>query len=170
MNPTKVLGPAILTFIAYIVFSGSVSGYDLVTGAVIAAVTGILVSDILVTDTGKSLDVRRLGWLIAYALYYLTVAELKSHLSFAPKVLSGRIKPGVVAVRTSLRTEYGMVTLANSITNTPGTATVDIDTEKQVLYVHWLWVGAEEEEGIRERIAKPFERFIKHIFEGGEQG
>lgn len=169
MNPVKALGPAILTFIAYIVFSGSVSGYDLITGAVIAAVTGVLVSDFLVTDTRKSLDIRRLGWLIAYAFYYLTVAELKSHLSFAPRVLSGRIRPGVVAVRTPLRTEYGMVTLANSITNTPGTATVDIDPEKQVLYVHWLWVEAEDEEGVRGKIAKPFERFIKHIFEGGEQ-
>ena len=169
MNPAKALGPAILTFIAYIVFSGSVSGYDLITGAVIAAITGILVSDIIVTDTKKSLDIRRLGWLIVYGLYYLTAAELKSHLSFAPKVLTGRIKPGVVAVKTPLKTEYGMVTLANSITNTPGTATVDIDPEKQVLYVHWLWVETEEEEGIREKIAKPFERFITRIFEGGEQ-
>ena len=167
MNPAKALGPAILTFIAYIVFSGSVSSYDLLTGAVIAAVTGVLVSDILVSDTRKSLDLRRLGWLIAYTIYYLTVAELKSHLAFAPRVLTGRIKPGVVAVRTTLRTEYGMVTLANSITNTPGTATVDIDTGKGVLYVHWLWVETEDEEGIREKIARPFERFIEHVFEGG---
>ncbi len=167
MNPAKALGPAILTFIAYIIFSGSVSVYDLVTGAVIAAITGVLVSDIIVADTKKSLDIRRLGWLIAYGFYYLTVAELKSHLSFAPKVLTGRIKPGVVAVKTPLKTEYGMVTLANSITNTPGTATVDIDPEKQVLYVHWLWVEAEDEEGIREKIAKSFERFITRIFEGG---
>ncbi len=169
MNPAKALGPAILTFIAYIVFSGSVSGYDLITGTAIAVITGILVSDFLVTDTRKSLDIRRLGWLIAYAFYYLTIAELKSHLSFAPKVLSGRIRPGVVEVRTHLKTEYGMVTLANSITNTPGTATVDIDPEKQVLYVHWLWVESEDREGAREKIAKPFETFIKHIFEGGEQ-
>ncbi len=167
MNPAKAIGPAILTFIAYIVFSGSISGYDLVTGAFIAIVTGLLVSDIIVTDTKKSLDIRRLGWLIAYGFYYLTIAELKSHLSFAPKVLTGKIRPGVVAVRTPLKTEYGMVTLANSITNTPGTATVDIDTENQVLYVHWLWLETEDGEGIRERIARPFERFITHIFEGG---
>lgn len=169
MNPSKALGPAILTFIAYVVFSGSVSGYDLVTGIVIAAITGVLVSDILVTDAKKSLDIRRLGWMIAYSVYYLTVAELKSHISFAPKVLTGRIRPGVVAVKTPLKTEYGMVTLANSITNTPGTATVDIDVDNQTLYVHWLWVETEEEEGIREKIAKPFERFIEHIFEGGDE-
>jgi len=169
VNPSKALGPAILTFIAYVVFSGSVSGYDLVTGIVIAAITGVLVSDILVTDAKKSLDIRRLGWMIAYSVYYLTVAELKSHISFAPKVLTGRIRPGVVAVKTPLKTEYGMVTLANSITNTPGTATVDIDVDNQTLYVHWLWVETEEEEGIREKIAKPFERFIEHIFEGGDE-
>ena len=41
------------------------------------------------------------------------------------------IYPTILKTKTRLKTEFGKVTLANSITLTPGTVTVDVDDEGQ---------------------------------------
>lgn len=52
-------------------------------------------------------------------------------------ILSGRISPAIVQVRTKLHSNAGRVSLANAITFTPGTATISL--EDDVLTVHWLF-------------------------------
>ena len=74
------------------------------------------------------------------------------------------INPGIVKVKTRLKTESGIAALANSITLTPGTLTVDV-TDDGFLYVHWINVKAEDIEGATELIARKFEFFLEKIFE-----
>ena len=51
-------------------------------------------------------------------------------------VISGQSNPRVVHFRTRLKSELARVVLANSITLTPGTLTLDLDNDH--LIVHWL--------------------------------
>lgn len=69
---------------------------------------------------------------------WLTVEIVKSSIDVARRVLSPHmpISPTVFEVRSSQRTVVGRVVLANSITLTPGTVTLDVDGDR--LRVHAL--------------------------------
>jgi multicomponent Na+:H+ antiporter subunit E len=63
---------------------------------------------------------------------------IKSNLDVARIVLSPSlpINPGIVEVKTVLKSKMARVLLSNSITLTPGTITVDIKDD--TLYIHWI--------------------------------
>jgi multicomponent Na+:H+ antiporter subunit E len=68
-------------------------------------------------------------------------------------------------VRTNLKTDVAKTFLANSITLTPGTMTVDIDDD--ILYVHWIDVGSKSDdiEENTKQISAKFEKYLRRIFE-----
>jgi multicomponent Na+:H+ antiporter subunit E len=75
------------------------------------------------------------------------------------------IKPGIVKVKTSLKTDTALTFLANSITLTPGTMSVDIDTDNGFLYVHWINVKDKDVEAATKIIVERFENILAKIFE-----
>ncbi len=163
----KAVGPAVLAFITYIIFSGSVTPYDLVTATVVAVIVGLLVANLMIHNPRKLLQVQRLGWLIVYAIRYFFIDEVKAHLDVMSRIVrpSMPINPGIVRVPYYVESDYAMTTIANSITNTPGTVVVDLDTERKIFYVHWIDVKALEAERTRKEISEVFERFAKRIFD-----
>ena len=114
----------------------------------------------------KALDPARWFWAgvyLAVLAYYIVKANLQvAYIVLHPGL---PIRPGVVRVRTSLRTTAARVALANSITLTPGTFTLDLDDERGVLYVHWLAVEAEDELRASEIIVARFEPLLRRVFE-----
>ena len=52
------------------------------------------------------------------------------------------IRPGIVKIKTTLRSEFAKTLLANSITMTPGTITVDIIGDE--MYIHWIFIRSED--------------------------
>jgi len=75
------------------------------------------------------------------------------------------LKPGIVKVKTKLRNDTALTFLANSITLTPGTLTVDIDKKHGVLFVHWIDVQTKDIRRATETIVKRFETILEQIFE-----
>jgi multicomponent Na+:H+ antiporter subunit E len=77
-------------------------------------------------------------WLLlpVYVVGPFLVEMTKANLDVAYRVITGRIRPGIIKVRSGMKTDLGMFLLANSITLTPGTITVDLDEETRDLYVH----------------------------------
>ena len=74
-------------------------------------------------------------------LFYLghfLVALVRANLDVARRVLSPSlpIRPGVVEVKTRLTSNLGRLVLANSITLTPGTLSVDVQGD--TILVHWI--------------------------------
>ncbi len=70
---------------------------------------------------------------LAYTLLYLLnlgYNMIKSSVDATVSAITGDIDPHVVEVHTVLKKEWSHFILANSITLTPGTLTVDIDHEK----------------------------------------
>jgi multicomponent Na+:H+ antiporter subunit E len=55
--------------------------------------------------------------------------------------------------------------LANSITLTPGTLSVDIDSDNGFLYVHWIDVKEKDVDAVTKRIVGRFETILRKIFE-----
>ena len=71
-----------------------------------------------------------------YALYL--IGEIyRSGFSIIPTIISGKASPDIVEIQTELESNMGLVILANSITLTPGTITVDVQGHRiQVLWMN----------------------------------
>ncbi|GAB4292058.1 MAG: hypothetical protein Kow0068_17290 [Marinilabiliales bacterium] len=102
-----------------------------------------------------------------YSIAYLFVflwEMIKSNLDVAFRVLSPSlpIKPGIVTVKTKLKSKMGKLLLANSITLTPGTLTVDIKDD--LLYIHWIDVKDTDIEAATKDIVSKFEKYLEVIY------
>lgn len=95
---------------------------------------------------------------------YFLKELVRSNLALARIVLSPSlpIAPGIVKVRTRLKSRMGRLMLANSITLTPGTLTVELDGEW--LYVHWVTVETTDIEEATARIVAGFERYLEVMY------
>jgi multicomponent Na+:H+ antiporter subunit E len=92
------------------------------------------------------------------------VSLLKSNLDVALRVIKPiiPINPGIVHVKTKLKSPLARLILANSITLTPGTLTVE--TSGEDFYIHWIDVQAADERGATEAIVRNFEKYLEVIF------
>ncbi len=92
---------------------------------------------------------------------------IKANVDVAWRVLHPElpINPGIVKVKTRLKSDTALTFLANSITLTPGTLSVDIDRDNSVLYVHWIDVKAKDVEPATRIIVERFEKILKKIFD-----
>ena len=105
-----------------------------------------------------------------FLIYYLPKFLwecFKSNVDVAYRVLHPKlpINPGIVKVKTSLKTDTALTFLANSITLAPGTMSVDIDKDNGILYVHWIDIKAKDVESATKIIVGRFEKILKKIFE-----
>jgi multicomponent Na+:H+ antiporter subunit E len=97
-----------------------------------------------------------------YAYFFRKLVQ--SNLRLAAIVLSPNlpVNPGIIKVRTRLKSRMGRLMLANSITLTPGTLTVELDGEW--LYVHCVTVAAFDTERATEEIVSGFERYLAVMY------
>jgi multicomponent Na+:H+ antiporter subunit E len=72
------------------------------------------------------------------------------------------IKPGIVRIKTKLKTPVGRLALANSIALTPGSLVIDIDGDN--LFIHWLDVKTTDPEEATRAIAGAFEEHLGKAF------
>ncbi|NJE08019.1 cation:proton antiporter [Thermococcus sp. M39] len=158
-----VIPTALLAFITYILFTGSVKPFDLVTGLIVAIGVGLLVGKYLVKEDAKALNPVRWLWAVIYFIWYMIVAETKSHIDVMVRTITGNYNPGIVKVPIDVKTDYAKTLVANSITNTPGTVVVDLDDE--YMYVNWINVTTTDPEKAKKEICEDFERYAKKIFE-----
>jgi len=148
----------------WFLFSGNLSLESLVVGCIVAVITVLAFRRYLVLDVHKLLQPQRYFWFVIYLIIFLWEC-LKANLDVAYRVLHPDlpIKPGIVKVKTRLKTDIARTTLANSITMTPGTITVDIIDD--YIYVHWIYVSTLDTEKYTEKISGRFEKYIQRIFE-----
>lgn len=76
---------------------------------------------------------------------------------------NSRMRPGIVRVPVDLRTPAAITILANVITLTPGTLTLEVSADSRFLYVHSIDVPSPEI--LREGIKRGFERRIAEVME-----
>lgn len=127
----------LLAFAFWLLLVGTLNSQELVAGLLVAAAAAALAIDRAPILAGfriaPTAPLAVLGYLGA-----LLVALVRANLDVARRVLSPAlpIRPAVVRVSTGLRSDLGRLVLANSITLTPGTLTVDVEDDQ--LVVHWI--------------------------------
>jgi len=104
---------------------------------------------------------------IFYTLAYLVVffiELIKSNLDVTRRVLTPSlpINPGIVEVKTKLKSKFARMLLANSITLTPGTLTVEVKDDS--FFIHWIDVKSEDVEAASKEIVSKFEKYLEVIY------
>ena len=145
----------------YLLIGGAVTTFNVATGAITATIVAAVLRRI---STSGSVDLSGLaGRLGRMALYvpFLLWEIVKANLDIAKVVLHPRlpIDPAVVEFDAAVWSELPATTLANSITLTPGTLTVDV-TQRHFT-VHSLTEGARTD-----LLAGGLERAVRFVFYG----
>lgn len=136
---------AYLVYLVLTIGSGSVflwSTAELAIGAVLAVVVGVLLRNRFIGKDLRMLNPVRWFTFLVY-LFPLFFAMAKANIDVAYRVITGRINPAIVKINPNLKNDMSLTILANSITLTPGTLTVDVDEKTNELYVHWINVDPE---------------------------
>jgi multicomponent Na+:H+ antiporter subunit E len=123
--------------------SGEILGIWSITefgfGVVLSLIVAFLATKVLFQKRNyKILDLKRWVIFLMYFFGPFLIALIKCNLDVAYRVITGKINPGIVKISPELKTDLGITLLANSITLTPGTLTVDIDEKTNDLYIHWI--------------------------------
>ncbi len=138
---------------------------DILVGVLVAAFVALVMHEIIRVGFIRLVNPRSWFWLFIFTFVF-SYYVLKGGLDVSYRILHPRmpIRPGIVKIRSVLETETGRSVLANCITLTPGTLTIDV-TEDGVFYVHWINVQSFDEEQAARQVLRRFEWFIKRIFE-----
>lgn len=102
----------------------------------------------------------RLPGFLLFVLKELALANLK--VAAAVVAPAGRLRPAVVAVPLALDRDAEIALLANLVTLTPGTLSLDVSPDRRTLYVHAMAVTSPDD--LRREIRDGFERRILEAF------
>ena len=154
----------ILSLIFWLLLTFKLTLPNIIVGSVASLICTLFFGRFFITNVYKLLQPQRYFWFIIY-LFIFVWECIKANLDVAYRVLhpSMPIRPGIVRVKTTLKSDMAKMLLANSITMTPGTISVDIIDD--YLYIHWIYIRSEDPEIYTPIITGAFEKYIKRIIE-----
>ena len=128
----------IAMFIFWILLSGEFTFILITSGVVASLIVAYLSHDIFIGKADLKTETGRVFKFIVYIpwlLWEIILANVEiAYLVLSPKPL---VDPQIVRFKNDLKTDLGIVTLAHSITLTPGTVTVDANREEFVIHAIW---------------------------------
>ena len=156
MRPAVTIALFALVWLAV---SGSFTIPNLLLGAAAGALALFLIRGHVHPD-GRRIRPLKLLALIVLFLKELALSAWKvAVLVASPKMA---LKPGIFAFPLTVDRDFEITLLANLITLTPGTLSVDVSPDRKVLYVHAL--DCSDPAGTRRDIANGFEKSILEAF------
>ena len=172
MPKTKV--PAVIStfclcFLFWVLLTWSFTPQEMIAGAVVSLAAALFTSGFFIHENAFRLaNPVRFGALVAYVFIFL--GELiKANLDVARRCFGGckEVNPGIVKVPVELEGDYAQAMLANSITLTPGTITMDIAEQdgKTWYYIHWIDVAETDREKAGKIIKGRLENGIRRIWQ-----
>ncbi len=156
----------ILALIIWLFLTWPADLQHLIIGVFVCVFVSFMTGDMFVKRPHRFKQFTRYLWFLYYIPLFIWEC-IKANIDVAyrvghPDLL---INPGIVKVKTTLKSDTGLTFLANSITLTPGTMSVDIDEENGFLYIHWIDVKEKDIEKATKLIVENFERILGKIFE-----
>ena len=150
---------SILMAVIWATVSGSFTLVNLLFGFVISILTLYLLRERFVGREYTSRTRRILSLVLLFLIELAKSAWKVAILVLQPKM---DLKPGIFAYPLTVKSDWEIALLANLITLTPGTLSVDVSEDRQTLYVHAL--DCSDVEAARRDIAEGFEKKIMEAF------
>jgi multicomponent Na+:H+ antiporter subunit E len=148
----------ILLAIAWLLLSGEVTAENFIEGLII----GYLILWISKSALGGTKYFRKIPKAISFFFYFakeLILANLK--VTFDIITPKDYMQPGIVAVPLDAETDMEITLLANLITLTPGSLSLDVSKDKKVLYIHALYI--DDAHKFRQEIKNGIERRLLEV-------
>lgn len=158
----KIISLSLVMFIIWVLMAGF-HVQELIVGAAVAIILGVVLSNYVQMSFGISIIPKLLMFIFMY-IPILIIELIKANLDVAKRVLNPSlpINPGIVKVPTKIKSDIGKLTLANSITLTPGTISIDADEEN--VFIHWIDVKGESPAEHQKQISSSFENVLGRVF------
>ena len=99
--------------------------------------------------------------LFVFLLWELLLANLR--VAYDVLTPGYQMRPGVIALPLDARTDVEITLLANLITLTPGTLSLDVSSDRRVLYIHVMYIDRGDLEEVRRKIKSGFERRVLEV-------
>ncbi|MGB9747734.1 MAG: Na+/H+ antiporter subunit E [Bacteroidales bacterium] len=160
----KYIAYFILCLIIWFLLTARLYLENIVAGVLVSGITTLFFGRYFTEGVGKFLEPKRYFWLLVYLIMFIWEC-IKANFDVAYRVLHPAmpIRPGIVKVNVTIRSEFGKAILANSITMTPGTISVDLIGD--TLYVHWINVFTDDPGKYSRIVSGRFENLLKKIFD-----
>jgi multicomponent Na+:H+ antiporter subunit E len=98
---------------------------------------------------------------LVFFIWELSIANLR--IAYDVITPAHHMKPGIVAIPLEARTAVEITILANLISFTPGTLTVDVSEDRKTLYVHVLYIDRGDVEDVRRNMKRAFEARVLKV-------
>ncbi len=158
--------PYLITFlaIAWVLLTASLRLDEVVLGILVVLVVGLASRKLAGVYGGLRFSPKAVVYGFLYLFIFLREL-IKANLDVALRVLNPNlpIRPGIVEVKTSMKSSLGKLMLANSITLTPGTLTLDVQDDR--MYIHWIDVQGQDSDAATRAIVDTFENTLKEVVE-----
>lgn len=144
--------------LAWAMLNGEINSINLIVGFVI----GYIILFVTGRALGPSPYLGKISRIIRFVFFFLW--ELfKSNLKVAQDVITPQdyMKPRIIAIPLDAKTDAQITLLANLITLTPGTLSLDVSSDKRVLYIHVMY--AEDAEAAQREIKNGVERWVLYL-------
>ena len=149
----------VLLTIAWVAVSGTLSALNFAFGFVLGAAALSLIRE-QVGSVGYFRKIRQIVTLIVQFIYELLMSAFR--VAFMVMKPDMKLKPGIFIYDLTVKSDSEITLLANLITLTPGTLSVDVSEDKTKLYIHAL--ECDNPEQTSADIRNGFERQIAEVF------
>jgi len=154
----------LISLAIWFLLTWSLDVQNIAAGVIIAFLCMVFFGHLFFDNAVKMLNPRRIAWFLYYIpVFFIYMVRANLDVAYRVLHLNVPIRPGIVKVKTILKSDLGRTFLANSITLTPGTLTVDIIGSN--LYIHWINIITDDPERQTAIIVRRFENILKKVFE-----
>lgn len=158
-----MVGLWVILFVIWMIADASLAVQPALVGAAITFVLAHVFASSSQAWSRLRVTPRALYHFLAYSGTFV-VELVRANLNmmsyvYAPYI---RIEPGIVKVRSRLKSPMGRLALANSIALTPGSLVVDIRDD--TLFIHWLDVKTTDVDEATRALVTPFEKHLEKVF------
>jgi len=152
-----------LLFSVWLLLNNNFTPEYLVSGALIVLLLSVLFSRRYPVFQNVKMTPRAFGAMAGFLLIFI-FELIRSNIDVALRVLSPAlpINPGIVGIKTTLKDPFARLLLANAITLTPGTFTLDVKND--MFYIHWIDAAGESGDAKTQDIVRKYEKYLEVIF------
>ncbi|MFB0935077.1 MAG: Na+/H+ antiporter subunit E [Propionivibrio sp.] len=143
----------IILALLWALLSGEISQFSLITGFVL----GYLVLGMMATQASEKSYFRKVRQTVEFALVFLRELAVSTwRVAYDILTPTHYMKPGVIAFPLEAKSDAEITLLANVITLTPGTLSLDVSEDRKTLYIHAMYIDDPDE--LRREIKEGLEK------------
>lgn len=156
----------VLSFVVWMLLGWPFDWQHAALGLLIAGFVIFLTADLFPVRARHFFQMQRYCWFIFY-IFFMAWECIKANINMALTVLNPAClsSPGIIEIKTGLKSGMALAFLANSISLSSGALSVDVAPKAGILYVHRINIRNHGADEAVQRLAEKFENILKRIFE-----